>query len=73
MMITLLKAKIEELKMLFSHKSLNELERLNFVIETVTEPTLKDIKNNHNNPKVHNGIELPPTKEDDVVVEEKEG
>jgi hypothetical protein len=71
--LTLLKAKIEELKMLFSQKSLNELERLNFVIETVNEPTLKDIKNNHSNPKVHNGVELPPTKENGVEVEEKEG
>jgi hypothetical protein len=71
--LALLKAKIEELKMLFSQKSLNELERLNFVIETVNEPTLKDIKINHSNPKVHNGVELPPTNENGVVIEVKEG
>ena len=58
--LSLLKAKIEELKFLFSEKSLKELERLKFVIESIDEPTLKDIKIDTNK-KVHNGIELPPT------------
>jgi hypothetical protein len=64
--LTLLKAKIEELKFLFSEKSLHELEKLRFVMETVDEPTLKDISNT---PKIHNGVELPPTKEN-VLVED---
>ena len=55
-----MKAKIEELKFLFSEKPLKELERLKFIIETIDEPTLKDIKIDVNK-KVHNGIELPPT------------
>ena len=42
--LSLLKAKIEELKFLFSEKPLKELERLKFIIETIDEPTLKDIK-----------------------------
>jgi len=58
--LTLLKAKIEELKFLFSEKPLKELERLKFVIESIDEPTLRDIKIDTNK-KVHNGIELPPT------------
>jgi hypothetical protein len=57
--LSLLKVKIEELKFLFSEKSLKELERLKFVIESIDEPTLKDIKIDTNK-KVHNGIELPP-------------
>jgi hypothetical protein len=64
--LTLLKAKIEELKFLFSEKSLHELEKLRFVMGTVDEPTLKDISNT---PKIHNGVELPPTKEN-VLIEE---
>ena len=44
---------------MFSEKSLKELERLKFVIESIDEPTLKDIKIDTNK-KVHNGIELPP-------------
>jgi len=32
---------------------------LKFVIESIDEPTLKDIKIDTNK-KVHNGIELPP-------------
>ena len=54
--LSLLKAKIEELKFLFSDKPLKELERLKFVIESIDEPTLKDIKTDVNK-KVHNGIE----------------
>lgn len=68
--LTLLKAKIEELKVLFSEKSLSELEKLKFIIETVNEPTLKDISKS---PKLHNGVELPPTSKDVMVEEEKEG
>jgi hypothetical protein len=64
--LSLLKAKIEELKFLFSEKSLHELEKLRFVMGTVDEPTLKDISNT---PKIHNGVELPPTKEN-VLIEE---
>jgi len=71
--LSLLKAKIEELKYLFSDKPLKELERLKFVIESIDEPTLKDIKTDVNK-KVHNGIELPPTNSDGKIVEnEKEG
>jgi len=68
--LTLLKAKIEELKVLFSEKSLSELEKLKFIIETVNEPTLKDIGKS---PKLHNGVELPPTNGKVMVEEEKEG
>ena len=67
--LSLLKAKIEELKFLFSEKSLSELEKLKFIIETVNEPTLKDISKT---PKIHNGVELPPTN-DNIVEKEKEG
>ena len=71
--LSLLKAKIEELKYLFSDKPLKELERLKFVIESIDEPTLKDIKTDVNK-KVHNGIELPPTNSNGKLVEnEKEG
>jgi hypothetical protein len=71
--LSLLKAKIEELKYLFSDKPLKELERLKFVIESIDEPTLKDIKTDVNK-KVHNGIELPPTNSNGKIVEnEKEG
>lgn len=71
--LTLLKAKIEELKFLFSEESLKELERLKFVIESIDEPTLRDIKIDTNK-KVHNGIELPPTNSNGKSFEkEKEG
>ena len=71
--LSLLKAKIEELKFLFSDKPLKELERLKFIIETIDEPTLKDIKIDVNK-KVHNGIELPPTNCNGKSIEkEKEG
>jgi hypothetical protein len=71
--LSLLKAKIEELKFLFSDKPLKELERLKFIIETIDEPTLKDIKIDVNK-KVHNGIELPPTNSNGNSVEkEKKG
>jgi hypothetical protein len=52
---------------------LKELERLKFIIETIDEPTLKDIKIDVNK-KVHNGIELPPTNSNGKSIEkEKEG
>ena len=70
--LSLLKAKIEELKMLFSDKSLKELEKLKFVIESIEEPTLKDIKKNESYNKTHNGIELPPTKSNGKVIEKEE-
>ena len=71
--LSLLKAKIEELKFLFSDKPLKELERLKFITESIDEQTLKDIKTDVNK-KVHNGIELPPTNSNGKLVEdEKEG
>jgi len=70
--LSLLKAKIEELKMLFSDKSLKELSKLKFVIESIEEPTLKDIKTNETSNKTHNGIELPPTKSNGKVIEKEE-
>ena len=49
------------------------MERLKFIIETIDEPTLKDIKIDVNK-KVHNGIELPPTNSNGNSDEkEKEG
>jgi hypothetical protein len=62
--LTLLKAKIEELKSLFSNKPLSELEKLKFIIEDLTEPTMEDL---NLKPKIENanikknGVELPPT------------
>lgn len=70
--LSLLKAKIEELKMLFNSKSLKELGKLNFVIESIEEPTLKDIKTNEHSNKTHNGIELPPTKSNGKIIEKEE-
>lgn len=70
--LSLLKAKIEELKMLFNSKSLKELGKLKFVIESIEDPTLKDIKTNEHSNKTHNGIELPPTKSNGKVIEKEE-
>lgn len=59
--LTLLKAKIEELKVLFTDKPLKELEKLKFVFQTITEPTLEDIARSPSTKEVKiNGIELPP-------------
>ena len=59
--LTLLKAKIEELKVLFTDKPLKELEKLKFVFQTITEPTLEDIAMSPSTKEVKiNGIELPP-------------
>lgn len=63
--LSLLKAKIEELKVLFSEKSLKELENLKFVFEE--EHTLEDYqftnsseKDKKLDVKKHYGVELPP-------------
>ena len=61
--LVLLKAKIEELKVLFTNKSLSELERLKFLIENISDPTLNDLPLHPKiNNKVKKGIELPPKK-----------
>jgi hypothetical protein len=73
--LTLLKAKIEELKVLFSDKSLTDLENLKFVIETIPEPTLNDIPitiPNKEGVVLKNGIELPPSNKNGVSKEKKE-
>ena len=59
-----LKAKIEELKMLFGSKPLRELERLKFKIEDIEEPRLSDLNGSttiKETTSKHNGVELPPT------------
>ena len=73
--LTLLKAKIEELKVLFSDKPLTDLEKLKFVIETIPEPTLNDIPTSTQVERgviVKNGIELPPTNTNGMVKEKEE-
>ncbi len=73
--LTLLKAKIEELKVLFSDKPLTDLEKLKFVIETIPEPTLNDIPSSPSSREgvvVKNGIELPPTNTNGRVKEKEE-
>jgi hypothetical protein len=70
--LSLLKAKIEELKVLFNDKPLKDLEKLKFIIDTIEEPTLKDIKAVEQLKKVHNGIELPPTNTNGKVKEKEE-
>ena len=73
--LTLLKAKIEELKVLFSDKPLTDLEKLKFVIETIPEPTLNDIPTSTSSREsviVKNGIELPPTNTNGMVKEKEE-
>ncbi len=73
--LTLLKAKIEELKVLFSDKPLTDLEKLKFVIETIPEPTLNDIPTSPSSREgvvVKNGIELPPTNTNGRVKEKEE-
>jgi len=64
--LILLKAKIEELKVLFTNTSLVKLERLKFNIENISDPTLKDITfptpslSSDRKIRKKNGIELPP-------------
>ena len=83
--LVLLKAKVEELKVLFDSKPLTELERLKFKIEEIDEPTLEElnipIKVDNlgettltDEVKNHNGVELPPIipKEIEEEVIEKE-
>jgi len=73
--LTLLKAKIEELKSLFSNKPLSELEKLKFIIEDLTEPTMKDL---NLKPKIENGnikkngVELPPTQNSKYSLKKEE-
>ncbi len=71
--MVLLKAKIEELKTLFTNKSLGELEKLKFSFQEVEEPTLNDIPpllpNRYNQ---RNKVELPPKKKIEKVLEKEE-
>ena len=70
--LVLLKAKIEELKLLFTNKPLTDLEKLKFIIEDVSQPTLDDlnIRNGSRHTK-KKGVELPP-KENIKEVEKEE-
>lgn len=79
--LVLLKAKIEELKQLFTDKSLNQLETLKFVFPDLTEPTLEDISKNVPNKGRHvdgslqptiNKVELPPKVNTEKVLEKEE-
>tara|TARA_B100000963_G_scaffold170220_1_gene148113 strand:- start:6337 stop:6804 length:468 start_codon:yes stop_codon:yes gene_type:complete len=69
--LTLLKVKIEELKRLFGEKKLKQLEKLKFVFDEITTPTLEDINLNPKNRNVKNGIELPPKEENKLELEEE--
>ena len=78
--LVLLRAKIEELKTLFTDKPLKELEKLKFVFESITEPTLEDISKNVSNNGRHRtntihptNIELPPKNEVKKELEKEEG
>jgi len=69
--LTLLKAKMEELKVLFTDKSLKDLEKLKFIImnETIPEPTLDDIPTSpYSRMTTKNGVELPPKLPKDLDV-----
>ena len=71
--LVLLKAKIEELKTLFTNKPLSELERLKFLIENINEPTLDDLNIKVTSQNKHkNGVELPPKKQTVKVLEKEE-
>ena len=82
--LVLLKAKVEELKVLFDSNPLSELERLKFKIEDIElAPKLEELKVNRmeengnltdNEVKNHNCVELPPSipKEVESEVIEKE-
>lgn len=73
--LTLLKAKIEELKVLFNDKPLKDLEKLKFVIETIEEPTLNDLPRTPSSKEsviVKKGVELPPTNTNGKVKEKEE-
>jgi len=73
--LVLLKAKIEELKHLFTEKSLEELEGLKCVLSQFSEPTLTDLTKEEKIPPSHttkNGVELPPKKEVVKTLEKEE-
>lgn len=70
--LVLLRAKIEELKSLFTNKPLSELEKLKFVFESLPEPTLEDLNINPTSRHSKNGVELPPKDEKSEKVLEKE-
>jgi len=71
--LVLLKAKIEELKILFTNKPLSELERLKFLIENINEPTLDDLNVKSTPTNTHkNGVELPPKKQTTKILEKEE-
>ncbi len=69
--LTLLKAKVEELKLLFTDKPLKDLEKLKFVVETISSPTLSDLPSTPK--KVINGVELPPTEKTNRIEKEEVG
>ena len=71
--LALLKAKIEELKVLFTNKSLVELEKLKFSFQEVAEPTLNDIPiTTPNRYTKKNKVELPPKRNIEKVLEREE-
>ena len=70
--LVLLKAKIEELKRLFTDKTLKDLERLKFVIPELTEPTLKNIEISQSSRHLNSKIELPPKEEVKKELEKEE-
>lgn len=69
--LSLLKVKIEELKRLFGDKKLTDLEKLKFVFDEITPPTLDDININPKSRHIKNGIELPPKEENKLELEEE--
>jgi len=70
--LVLLKAKIEELKTLFTNKPLIELEKLKFIIDEVKPPTLKDIPITPRNRHQSSKVELPPKEEKRPMLEKEE-
>ena len=70
--LVLLKAKIEELKQLFTDKSLKDLERLKYVFPELEEPTLKDIDITQSSRHVPTNVELPPKPNKEKVLEKEE-
>ena len=63
--------------MLFTDKTLKDLEKLKFVIETIPEPTLEDIPRTPSRSEgkvlMKNGVELPPSNKNGIKKElEKE-
>jgi hypothetical protein len=70
--LVLLKAKIEELKQLFTDKSLKDLERLKYVFPDLEEPTLKDIDISQSSRHVPTKVELPPKPNKGKFLEKEE-